>query len=138
MNDEVASLSSLGFSPFFSQQLDSSEPELTRCRRVTEVQRSGVTLSDGCRETHVVLEAGWYRKPAEARPTVGDWVIVDAMGEKIQRLLDRKSVFKRVAAGEKVEVQLIAANVDTLFIVLRDWNATLRWRPRRASIRWSC
>ena len=118
MNVDLATLSALGFSPFFSQQLGGDELTAARCMRVTEVQRSGVTVSDGTEEIHLALDAAWYKRPAEARPTVGDWVVVDAAGERVLRLLDRKSVFKRVAAGEKVDVQLIAANIDTLFIVL--------------------
>ncbi len=52
----------------------------------------------------------------QQRLTVGDWVLLDE-GQKIHRLLDRLSVFSRKAAGTKVDEQLLAANVDTLFIV---------------------
>lgn len=55
--------------------------------------------------------------PAAQRPTVGDWLLLDEPHVKILRLLERKSIFQRVAAGTRVEVQLIAANIDTLFIV---------------------
>ena len=46
-------------------------------------------------------------------------------GPTIRRRLDRFGVFKRRAAGTAADVQLIAANVDTLFIVTsanRDFN----------------
>lgn len=85
--------------------------------RITEVQRSSVVASDGVDEWTLALGGAWYRLPAEQRPTVGDWVLTDKARDKVVRLLERKSVFKRVAAGAKIEVQLIAANVDTLFIV---------------------
>ena len=110
-------LSDLGLSPFFSQQLSLEEMEQSRLARVTEVQRSLVIASDGVQERHITLGNNWYQLPAEQRPTVGDWVLLDDSQEKILRLLERKSVFKRVAAGSKVDVQLIAANIDTLFIV---------------------
>lgn len=48
--------------------------------------------------------------------TVGDWVLLDAE-LRFQRLLERASLFARKAAGTGKETQLIAANVDTLFIV---------------------
>jgi ribosome biogenesis GTPase len=54
------------------------------------------------------------------RPTgdyaVGDWVLADEHS-RIRTLLDRRSVLKRRAAGTGAEAQLIAANVDVLFIV---------------------
>jgi ribosome biogenesis GTPase len=46
---------------------------------------------------------------------IGDWVLSD--GERICRLLDRKTLLSRRAAGTGSATQLIAANVDTLFIV---------------------
>jgi ribosome biogenesis GTPase / thiamine phosphate phosphatase len=49
--------------------------------------------------------------------TVGDWLLLDAETLRPQRVLRRRSVFQRRAAGTGRSVQLIAANVDTLFIV---------------------
>ncbi len=54
-------------------------------------------------------------------PAVGDWVCATA-GERddraiIRRVLDRRSTLSRTAAGTGVEEQIIAANVDTIFIV---------------------
>ena len=49
--------------------------------------------------------------------------MLDSGGEKIIRVLGRKSVvarqsvFTRLAAETKIDVQLMAANIDTLFIV---------------------
>ncbi len=114
MNEELVSL---GLSPFFTRQLTLEDMEHGRLARITEVQRSLVFASDGVDDRTITLGGAWYRLPPEQRPTVGDWVLLDASCEKILRLLERKSVFKRVAAGTKVDVQLIAANVDTLFIV---------------------
>jgi len=49
--------------------------------------------------------------------TVGDWLLVDGTGQRIIQLLDRSSLFRRRAPGTDRREQLIAANVDTLFIV---------------------
>ncbi len=54
---------------------------------------------------------------AEDRPTVGDWLLMDRSIRRIVRILDRTSLFKRPAPGDDRRIQLIAANVDTLFIV---------------------
>jgi ribosome biogenesis GTPase len=53
----------------------------------------------------------------EDRPTVGDWLLIDRDDRSLVRLLNRTSLFKRPAPGDDRRIQLIAANVDTLFIV---------------------
>jgi ribosome biogenesis GTPase len=52
----------------------------------------------------------------EDRPTVGDWLLI-GRDRSIIRILDRTSLFKRSAPGDDRRLQLIAANVDTLFVV---------------------
>jgi ribosome biogenesis GTPase len=56
-------------------------------------------------------------KGPEDRPTVGDWLLVDRESRNLLRILDRTSLFKRPAPGDDRRIQLIAANVDTLFVV---------------------
>lgn len=111
------SLQDYGFVPFFTQQVSVDEIGRGLVGRVIEVQRSVVTVTDGSEERPITLSSSWRNVAAEEKPTVGDWVVLDKQRLKIQRVLDRKSVFKRVAAGEKTAVQLIAANVDVLFVV---------------------
>nr|WP_324781868.1 ribosome small subunit-dependent GTPase A [Mesobacillus jeotgali] len=57
----------------------------------------------------------------EDLPAVGDWVAVQTSpGEMrgiIKGILPRKSKFSRKAAGQVTEEQIVAANVDTVFIV---------------------
>lgn len=114
MNTE---LTRLGLVPFFLQQL--TEDEVARCRlvRVMAVQRTVVSASDGEQSFDVPLTGHWQRASAEERPTIGDWVLLDERHQKLMRVLDRKSLFRRVAAGTRVEAQPIAANIDALFIL---------------------
>jgi ribosome biogenesis GTPase len=58
---------------------------------------------------------------------VGDWVALDARG-RIVGLFPRKSAFVRKAAGARVEPQVVAANVDHVFIVT---SANADYNPRR-------
>ncbi|WP_294465447.1 ribosome small subunit-dependent GTPase A [uncultured Anaerofustis sp.] len=56
-------------------------------------------------------------------PAVGDYVMTDGFRDKgetsvIHHVLDRKSVFKRTAAGSKKEMQIVASNVDIIFICM--------------------
>jgi ribosome biogenesis GTPase len=54
-------------------------------------------------------------------PAVGDWVVIHARPHEqaatIHELLPRKSSFSRKVAGVKVEEQVLAANVDVVFLV---------------------
>ena len=54
-----------------------------------------------------------HHRPA---PGVGDWVLIEGR-KAVVALLPRRSAIKRGAAGEHYQQQLIAANVDTVFIV---------------------
>lgn len=55
-------------------------------------------------------------------PAVGDWVMVEQMpGEEkgiIHQVLPRTSQFSRKAAGDTSDIQLIAVNVDYVFLVM--------------------
>ncbi len=54
-------------------------------------------------------------------PAVGDWVVIDRGDERgealIQGVLPRRSVFSRKASGRRTDEQVVAANVDTVWIV---------------------
>ncbi len=75
-------------------------------------------------------------------PAVGDWVMIDrtdgAGGSAvISRVLTRKSVFVRKAAGTSPAAQIVAANIDTVFICMSlndDFN--LRRLERYLSVAW--
>lgn len=58
----------------------------------------------------------------EAFPAVGDWVVLEQMpGEEkgiIQQVLPRQSQFSRKVAGTTMEIQLVAVNVDYVFLVM--------------------
>lgn len=111
------SLPSCGFVPFFVQQTSLDEREHGRVGRVIEVQRSLIIVFDGAGERSIPLTSSWHNAAPQDRPTVGDWVVLDEQRSRVERVLDRKSAFRRVAAGEKAEIQLLAANIDVLFIV---------------------
>lgn len=58
---------------------------------------------------------------AEDLPAVGDWVVIrpllDEMKAVIHAVLPRKSKFSRKAAGDNTDEQIVATNVDTVFLV---------------------
>jgi ribosome biogenesis GTPase len=80
-----------------------------------------VRIADG----EILAEsAGRMKHRAEGRqalPVVGDWVAVrlDAAGTRsqIREVLPRTTWFSRKAAGRETEEQIVAANIDVVFIV---------------------
>jgi len=116
MPQQKKALSELGWKHFFQQQMSLEELESTTPVRVFALNRH---LVDGVGEVgrqKFSLPHAWLRYSVEELPTVGDWMLIDADGQPL-RLLERVSLFKRMASGRDARVQLMAANVDTLFIV---------------------
>lgn len=110
-------LTTWGWSPVYAQHLTLEDYESSAVGRVVAIHRTGHVVATDSRQAQIPLGGAWYQQPAEERPTVGDFVVVDQAFTRIERVIPRKSVFKRVAAGTKFDVQLIGANVDTVFVV---------------------
>ena len=117
--DDLAhgSLRQLGWNTFFERQLSEAERRDLIPARVVAVQRTGLTLACDDGPLRVPMGGRWFQAAPEQRPTIGDWVLVHRRRGRIARLLERKSLLKRAAAGRSRDVQLIAANVDTVFLV---------------------
>ena len=100
--------------------------------RVVEEQRGSYRLLS--EETEYLAEvAGRLRHRAGGRaglPAVGDWVraVTGAGRAVIHAVLPRWSRISRAAAGDQTEEQVLAANVDTAFIVT---SLNLDLNPRR-------
>jgi len=101
-------LEKLGWQAFFLQQTTLDEVNQLLPVRVMEVHR-----------THLQVKGEAIDQLIDKKPdiTVGDWCLFDPQSQKIKRRLARKSLFQRRAPGKDRQVQLIAANVDTVFIV---------------------
>ena len=116
MDATDTTLAELGWRSFFSNQVSDQQSQECQPVRVMSVHRGRVTVSgegieDSISSSLPVLGG------AEDRPTVGDWLLIDRNTRSLVRLLDRTSLFKRPAPGDERRVQLIAANIDTLFVV---------------------
>jgi ribosome biogenesis GTPase len=109
-------LAQLGWRRFFSEQVSAEQSLNCQPVRVMSVHRGRVTVSgEGVEDS--ISSSLPAREGAEDRPTVGDWLLIDRNTRSLVRILDRTSLFKRPAPGDERRIQLIAANVDTLFIV---------------------
>jgi ribosome biogenesis GTPase len=116
-------LATLGWNPFFEQNFEPHRSRgLTPARVVREHGQSYQVLSERGELSGQL--AGRLRHGALGSsdlPAVGDWVAIKARSEEgtatIHAILPRKSVFSRKVAQTKTEEQVIAANVDTIFLV---------------------
>jgi len=106
-------LSDFGWDQYFNAQLPGDLLPSTVPARVMNVQRSGLQIAAPGLEAHV--EISTINEELEA--TVGDWLLFDRDGGRVVQRLERKSLFQRRAPGTGRRIQLIAANVDTLFVV---------------------
>ena len=116
-------LERLGWNPFFAEQRERLGRSDLSYSRVVEAQRGAWKVAgefDGWTEI-----SGRYRHESASGadlPAVGDWVGVKcgprgASRAVIEARLDRKSIVSRAAAGRAVDEQVVAANVDTIFLV---------------------
>jgi ribosome biogenesis GTPase len=118
----VYSLQELGWSDFFWSQHEQTELD-TAPARVAEENREMYRLL--CVEGEFMAEvSGKFRHEVSGRadfPAVGDWVVAGIRKNEsratIHRVLERKSKFSRKIAGQKTEEQIVAANVDVVFLV---------------------
>ncbi|MBL1141608.1 MAG: ribosome small subunit-dependent GTPase A [Proteobacteria bacterium] len=119
----IFKLSQLGFKSFFSEQLLAEEIDVSHPARISKIYRSHciVWSSNGIIE----FDVGVFSEPKNI--AVGDWILIPNQGERPLRKLDRETVLIRKAAGKRTNDQTIAANVDTLFIVMscdQDFNVS--------------
>jgi len=116
MPDKRISLPELGWGHFFQQQLSLEEWETETPVRVFALNRHLIDCVGAEGRQQFSLPHAWLQYFVEELPTVGDWLLIDSNGQP-RRLLERTSLFKRMASGRDARVQLMAANVDTLFVV---------------------
>nr|NIV14494.1 GTPase RsgA [Fodinibius sp.] len=116
MTEQKITLQDLGWNHFFQQQLSLEEWGTFTPVRVFALNRHLVDVLGEDGRCQLALPPTWLRLPLEELPTVGDWVLLGENNQPV-RVLQRTSLFKRMASGRDARVQLMAANVDTLFIV---------------------
>ena len=112
----LSPLGQLGWKSFFSNQVNAEEEGSCQPVRVMSVHRGMVTVSGDGFEDSISSSLPVPMGPVD-RPTVGDWLLIERIRRTVVRILNRTSLLKRPAPGHDHRVQLIAANVDTLFIV---------------------
>ncbi len=121
MKNQHCELNALGWNDWFAQHAN-CEPTDTLAR-VVAVDRDLLLLEDQIGQFRAKMAGSYFHRHrlSHELPCVGDWVCVEKQpGEEfgvIHTLLERRSSLRRKSAGNAVEYQMIAANLDYVVIV---------------------
>ena len=121
MGNRHCELNELGWGDWFEQWAD-CKPANT-IARVAAVDRDQILLVDQAGPFRAKLAGSYlYRHHlSHELPCVGDWVCVEKQPSDgfglIHALLERRTALRRRSAGNAIEYQMIAANVDYVIIV---------------------
>ncbi len=116
-------LQSWGFDPWFAAHAADMFMEGCGFARVCAVDRGAYRIRGEGGEVPAELAGrlAYHVDSAADRPCVGDWVTgqwhSDGTAVIIHRVFPRRTVLRRKTAGDGRVVQMIAANIDTAFIV---------------------
>jgi ribosome biogenesis GTPase len=116
------SLQAYGWTPFFARHYESYAPDGLAPGRVVSERRGLYRLHTEAGEVDAVLSGRLrhFAEGSEDLPAVGDWVVTpphDGVAV-IHAMLPRRSKLSRKVAGTGAREQLVAANVDVVFLVM--------------------
>jgi len=101
-------MTALGWQSFFANQIEADGADTANPVRIVGAHRGTLhVMGDG---VDLIIAS---------RPgvVVGDWLLLDTAEPGASRLMQRRSLLKRRAPGLERRIQMIAANIDTAFIV---------------------
>lgn len=143
-NDNFHHLSQMGWNSHFQTQLEHVSNNGFTPARVVGVRKNSFRTSDGKSEWLATLKGRLKHDADGMYPVTGDWVLMnDAV---ISRVLVRKNELSRGASGTRnkqdaqpQKEQIIAANLDTVFIVSGlDQDFNLRRMERYLTLVYNC
>jgi ribosome biogenesis GTPase len=121
--EERFNLETYGWDGFFAEAFEPYAAEGFEAGRVFLQHNRALLLytAAGELQAETTGRLRFHARGAEDLPAVGDWVAFRRVaGEgkaKIHEILPRRSKFSRRAAGSETLEQIVAANVDTVFLV---------------------
>jgi len=116
-------LSDIGFDQWFQAHVSDLYQEGRDIARISAVDRGSYLIKNQTKEVPAELAGKFYFHVESSvdLPCVGDWVTVQYHNNDtaaiIHEVFPRKTFLRRKSAGEKVDFQMIAANIDVAFIV---------------------
>jgi ribosome biogenesis GTPase len=126
-------LEQLGWDATFAGQLTALGDHDLVPGRVSRYDGGAVTVLTAAGPVRATL-AGRLRYAGED-VAVGDWVALRST--QIHAVLPRRSTFSRLAVGGETVTQIVASNVDTVFVVTPlTGEVKLRWLERYLTVAW--
>lgn len=119
----MSDLEKLGFGKWFQENIDSTKLNDRQIVRVISVNKNSFIVTNGMNDIYAELTGKFLfnSESPEDLPTVGDWVYAQLFDNDtfavIHEILPRKSLLKRKSPGNKIDYQLLAANIDKAIIV---------------------
>jgi ribosome biogenesis GTPase len=119
----ITKLSDIGFDQWFQSHVSDLRQEGRDIARISAVDRGSYLIRNQTREVPAELAGKFYFQVESSvdLPCIGDWVTVQYHSNDtaaiIHEVFPRKTFLRRKSAGEKVDFQMIAANIDVAFIV---------------------
>ena len=116
-------LTSLGWDQHFQRLFDEVSTDGSIPARVTTQHKGSYTVlcELGELSAHVTGRMRYDASGAADLPVVGDWVVIQPRREErsatIAAILERRTKFSRKVAGFEYDEQVLAANIDTAFLV---------------------
>ena len=116
-------LSDMGFDQWFQSHVSDLRQEGRDIARISAVDRGSYLIRNQTKEVPAELAGRFYFQVESSidLPCVGDWVTAQYHNNDaaaiIHEVFPRKTFLRRKSAGEKVDFQMIAANIDVAFIV---------------------
>ena len=129
----MENLQHIGFNDWFQERVEADKLAQHDIARVVSVHKDSYMITKGQGDVFAELtgKLAYTADSAADLPTTGDWVYVDFYDDDthaiIHDILPRKTIIQRKTSGKNFDIQLIAANIDTAFIVQSlDYNFNLR------------
>lgn len=116
MSSNHSRLAALGWRTSHSQQVSIEELSAFLPVRVASVHRDRLEVLG--EEGALSIRAPTTDAKLSESIAVGDWLLIDQSTARVERRLEPFSCLQRIAAGIEARRQLIASNVDTLFIAM--------------------
>ena len=112
-----------GLSDWFQDRINAEKMQDFQLARIVSMNKNSYLISDGYSSVmaEVTGKLMFNAVTPLDYPAVGDWVYVQLFDDQslalIHEIFPRKTLLKRKTAGKKVELQLIAANIDSAMII---------------------
>lgn len=137
-------LRALGWTPFFASAFQDLHDDDSSPGRVVLVHRARLRVDLGSKETDAILPGRLQRlaehDPSQC-PAIGDWLAVRLRDPGapaiVEAVLPRTGTLSRKEAGRRTREQVVAANVDRVFVVMGlDADFSLRRLERMLTMTW--